>query len=205
MSLAITTIQICTFCGVTLEPTATECPACGKSVRRTRSVSDWHAFTPATHFALLWACSFGLYMVLWVYRCWKFLRAEADADVRPFLRTLGLVVPILGLFLTYQLLRETEELTSGSTREANVVFGVVWSSMTLSYFATGHALVTAIASACSAAAIWAVQRRINSCYRERYGLTSARMPVYGWIICGIGGLLWFLIVVGLLVGQKTRA
>jgi hypothetical protein len=37
--------------------------------------------------------------------------------------------------------------------------------------------------------IWPLQRRINEHY-ARAGITHARMPVYGWVICGVFLLAW---------------
>jgi len=200
MQVAVDIVRLCVFCGTSLDPTAVECPVCGKCVVRTRSASDWHALTPKTHFALLWVCSFGLYIFLWVYRTWRFLREEAHANVRPLLRTLGIWVPGLGLFWTYQLLRESVEFTGGSARQANVVFGVVCVGSTLRYLSSGHwAFAALILEVGIGTAVWTVQRRINGYYTGQYRLTTARMPVHGWIICGLGGMVWLILLISQIV------
>ncbi len=185
----------CTFCGGAVESGAVECSACGNSMVRAPSASAWHAFTPGRHFAALWFLSFGLYSFPWVYRSWRFLREEAGHDVHPHLRTSALLIPGLNLFWSYALVRRVQDFTGGTAREAMTVFITVWAtSVLLRSSGSELHLLDLVALAIVAAALWAVQRRINRYYRRTHRIDNARMPLYGWIVCGIGAVLWTTLI-----------
>lgn len=190
METVATGVHACTFCGEELDPTYAECPSCGKATRRVLGRSAWTGLTPGWHFALLWALTFGLYSALWFYRLYRFLRDEARADINPLLRLLGSFVPILGLYWTYAALREVEDFTVGDAWEANVAFGMMWVSAFAFRFLAPGKWVSATLVAAVGAAVWPVQRRINAYYRVHHGVTSGRMPVYGWLLCSGGALFW---------------
>jgi hypothetical protein len=190
MEVAAPGAYACRFCGLALDPTYAECPSCGQPMRRGLSASAWNGYTPALHFVVLCAMTFGAYLVIWFYRVWRFLRDEARSDVNPLVRTALLIVPIVNLFWTYQAMREVVDFTSGSATEANVAFGVLWAASLATRFVNPVDRWFVLFTLLACLAAWTIQRRINAYYREQHGITGARMPIYGWAICGIGPVLW---------------
>jgi hypothetical protein len=201
MSSVASTRHVCTFCGTSLETIAIECPTCGKSIVSAPFDSTWNALTSGAHFAALWTLSFGLYSVVWFYRAWKFLQIEARAGVRPLARAIGLIVPLLGLYFVFSLFREIEDFTEGSTSEGNGAFIVFWVAAVVSYGlrSSSMILLQLIPHAAMGGAMWILQRRINGYYRAQPGIRVSRMPVYGWIVCVLGGLAWLGVLASLIV------
>ncbi len=186
-----TSLSTCGFCGTEMLDTDLECSACGKSRVRATPVAGWNAFTPGSHFAALWFFSVGLYILLWYYRAWKFLRVEIGEDVRPLWRTLLMCVPLLGQVLMFQLVKDLSWVTTRSDGGAFGTVMFVWGAFAVGKLADRLEGFWSIPFYLVAGAgIWVVQRRINEYYRTRGSITHAPMPVYGWIVCGFGALLW---------------
>jgi hypothetical protein len=192
-----TTLDACSFCGASLPDTASECSTCGKTRARSTPLSEWNAFTPGRHFALLWVLTWGLYIVVWYYRAWKFLRIEMREDVRPILRALLMFVPIVGQVMMFRMFKDICWLANRSDGPAFSSVMTVWGGFAAGriaerinewlgmpfYFIAGLG-------------IWTIQRRINEHY-ARAGITHARMPVYGWVICGVFLLAWLRLLLEL--------
>lgn len=46
-------------------------------------------------------CSYGLYIIYWFYRNWKYLCDYEAEPIHPLLRTIGLFIPVIAIILVY--------------------------------------------------------------------------------------------------------
>ena len=124
-------------------------------------------------------------------------------DVNPVWRTVLIVVPIVGQVLMFRLFKDVTWFTTRSDGPAFATVMFVWGM-----FAAGGLAEQAIGDTWSlpfylvaGGGVWTVQRRINDYYAMHAAIVRASMPVHGWIICGLGAVLWVataLVAIGLL-------
>lgn len=62
------------------------------------------------HLVTLWVLTLGAYSFYWFYRNWRDLGELTGDEVHPALRTLGLLVPFLNMYLVYRQFRVVEHL-----------------------------------------------------------------------------------------------
>lgn len=195
-----TSVTECRFCGAPMFDHQAECSTCGKA-RKSTTMSEWNAFTSGTNFAALWVCSVGLYLVLWYYRAWKFLRIEMREDVRPLFRTPAMFLPIVGQVMMFRLVKDISWFTTKSEGNAFLTVMFVWGMFVVARIVDRFGSMWAVPLSMAAGfGIWTVQRRINE-YCRTNGIMSAPMPVYGWIICGVGAVIWVFAAIGLIWGD----
>lgn len=75
-------------------------------------------------FTALYLLSFGLYLYYWYYMTLKNLRSlnlAADVNIRPGWRTVGMFVPILNIYLLYDLFRRVDEAAVSAGHTENRV------------------------------------------------------------------------------------
>lgn len=80
---------------------------------------------------LLTVVSYGTYPLYWFYRNWTHLKEVSGVSIRPALRTLGLLVPFLNIFLIAQQFQQIREL--GEKEDTKIYFPSVW--VTIGYLA----------------------------------------------------------------------
>ena len=94
-----------------------------------------HAYTQELGtLVLLTVVSYGTYPLYWFYRNWTHLKEVNGLSLRPALRTLGLLVPFLNIFLIAQQLQQIRELSG--TAEQKVYYPSVW--VTIGLLALGY-------------------------------------------------------------------
>lgn len=64
------------------------------------------------HLFLLYITTLGLYFFYWFYKTNKQLYAQQGIDNNPLLRTLGLIVPLLNIYLLWVLFRDIQKFTN---------------------------------------------------------------------------------------------
>lgn len=80
-------------------------------VTNAAKTNDLKGFSqPVWQFVLLSVLTFGIYDFYWYYRNWKNLKMYKDLNIDPIWRTIGTVVPILGLFLIYSAHKDYQKL-----------------------------------------------------------------------------------------------
>jgi hypothetical protein len=67
---------------------------------------------PVWKLVLLSLLTLNLYHFYWFYRNWKHIKSHTGADIRPGLRTIGLLVPILNFFLVYDQFEDIHALST---------------------------------------------------------------------------------------------
>ena len=65
-------------------------------------------------FTVLYLLSFGLYLYYWHYKTLKGLKLSEGLDISPGWRTAGLFVPLLNIYLLYDLFRRVDEVGARS-------------------------------------------------------------------------------------------
>ena len=127
--------RACPHCGALIRTKALQCVHCREWIRDERAtpplprsaapekgsdarpaVARPHAAysrgqLPA-HLVTLWVLTLGAYSFYWFYRNWRDLADITDDEIHPGLRTLGLVVPFLNIYLAYQQFRVVGDLAA---------------------------------------------------------------------------------------------
>ena len=116
----------CPSCGQPIRSKALQCIHCRKWVRYAGSEPDpapaasepekteeyrYSRGQRPSHVVILWVLTLELYAFYWFYRNWRDLAEYSGDEVNPALRTLGLVVPFLNVYLIYELFRRISELS----------------------------------------------------------------------------------------------
>jgi len=125
----------CPHCGLLIRAKALQCVHCKQWFHEERSAPPLQAATTAehgpaagagvaaqrgeysrgqlpAHLVTLWVLTLGAYSFYWFYRNWRDLAEITNDEIHPGLRTLGLVVPFLNIYLAYQHFRVVGELTA---------------------------------------------------------------------------------------------
>lgn len=73
---------------------------------------------------LLTVATFGTYVIYWFYATWRSLEEISGSRMRPALRTIGLCIPLLNIYLVAQQWKQIGELNASA--EKPVYFPVAW-------------------------------------------------------------------------------
>lgn len=63
---------------------------------------------------VLGVCSFSLYAVYWSYKNWEDIKRADSSDIKPFWRTVGTVIPFLGLVIMYKQFKSLYRIAESS-------------------------------------------------------------------------------------------
>ncbi|MBI2176168.1 DUF4234 domain-containing protein [Candidatus Woesearchaeota archaeon] len=67
---------------------------------------------PIKKLIILSIVTLGIYEIYWLYRNWKYIKETAKKDIHPKWRTLGLIVPLYGIWLIYDQFRTIIKLAN---------------------------------------------------------------------------------------------
>ncbi len=76
------------------------------------------------YLVLLTVATFGAYLIYWFYRTWRQLEETNEGKLRPALRAIGTVVPLLNIYMVTNQWKRISELDDG---ENKTFFSVAWS------------------------------------------------------------------------------
>ena len=147
---------------------------------------------------LLNIVSMGLYSFYWFYCNWRDLDVW-DEGHRPWLKTLGLLVPILNLFIMYRFFKQIAEYVDDKV--ARLVSPLLLtflfqSSLAIRYNADkwklGDILGTLLSVGVMTLVLFLFQMVIVAYWREREEETRTRLLLGEKILCAVGILLWIV-------------
>jgi len=151
---------------------------------------------PTWHLIILSIATLGLYDLYWFYRNWKHFKNHKGLNIRPGWRTVGIFVPIYGLFLIWEQFEDSynyaEEASEKKTKPFKWALG--WYIVCNLLFRLPHPywLLTNLA----VFALVDMQKRLNSYWRhEQPDLPiRAKLSARQWIVVICGVLYWALVL-----------
>lgn len=105
-------VKKCPFCVATIPDTAAKCEKCGADL----NPEGWTDSHPGVYPQPVWQvvalslATFGLYYFYWYYKSWRQVSQYTGKKMSPGWRTVGLLVPILGLVFTYDLFDDVQQM-----------------------------------------------------------------------------------------------
>lgn len=174
-----TTTRRCPFCMKEIPSNALRCIYCGMWMNKdtaglsspvsTLPISTTQQFSyaqPIWHFFLLSVLTFSVYEIYWFYRNWKQLKNYKILEISPGWRTVGLLIPIYGLYLAYTQLRDIKDFskTAGINKDYPPVMALfLWIAINaLSKLPYPFMLLSML----SVLPLLMVQDTLNSCWEK---------------------------------------
>ena len=181
--------RACPHCGALIRTKALQCVHCREWIRDERTtppllrsaapekgsdarpaVARPHAAysrgqLPA-HLVTLWVLTLGAYSFYWFYRNWRDLADITDDEIHPGLRTLGLVVPFLNIYLAYQQFRVVGDLAAADGDRLRYDPGVL-AALFFSLVAVGNLFALWPVSLLAALVTVPIQSALNRIWARR--------------------------------------
>ena len=210
--------RACPHCGALIRAKALQCVHCREWIREERATpplprsatpeegSDAPAAVAGPHAAYsrgqlpahlvtLWVLTLGAYSFYWFYRNWRDLADITDDEIHPGLRTLGLVVPFLNIYLAYQQFRVVGELAAADGDRLRYDPGVL-AALFFSLVAVGNLFALWPISLLAALVTVPIQSALNRIWarredglpvRDRFEMYEVAIMIAGLLLT-LGGL-----------------
>jgi hypothetical protein len=164
-----------------------------------------------TKVAVLTIATFGLYELYWFWRHWKLHRIDGKLDIWPVPRA------VFSIFFAHALNREIDHRiirngerhrwSPGMWATLYVVTAIanrMASRLPEEVFSAELSLLVTLASVLAAtAALFHAQRAANIACGDPQALSNNRFTAANWVWIVLGGLLWLLIGVGLMLPEPV--
>ena len=210
--------RACPHCGALIREKALQCVHCREWIREERATpplprsatpekgSDAPAAVAGPHAAYsrgqlpahlvtLWVLTLGAYSFYWFYRNWRDLADITDDEIHPGLRTLGLVVPFLNIYLAYQQFRVVGDLAAADGDRLRYDPGVL-AALFFSLVAVGNLFALWPISLLAALVTVPIQSALNRIWarredglpvRDRFEMYEVAIMIAGLLLT-LGGL-----------------
>ncbi len=110
----------CSKCGKKNDHDAKFCHYCGESVKKSKKSSaklelnsngfkEFSNAENATHLTVMYLATFELYSLVWISNNWGYIKKYYRPEINITLRTIGLFVPGLNLFLVYSQFKDLRD------------------------------------------------------------------------------------------------
>ena len=195
-------IKQCPFCAEDIAFEAVKCRHCGEWVDGRDTSSAFAKYSnaqPVWHYVLLSIFTFTLYDLYWFYRTWRQLRDAENWDISPGWRLAGLFIPILNLFLLYDLFKHIRDAVQAGSNEKFISPGWIlfgWLSFNaLGYLPEPYLLLSFL----STWLIGNIQNTLNEHWSKRQPTLTTRTKLSAGqiIILILGGIFWALYIIGI--------
>ncbi len=172
---------------------------------------------------LLSVLTYGFYTIYWFYRNWKDIQHAHNRQLHPVLRTVGLFIPLLNIFLVAQQFKHRRAL--GKESGGTAYFAWIWTTIgflvlgyTYSFYTVtaimsslsetpdkltllGMAIIDLITFGLLGLLLAAAQRVLNEYWKKMEGHLATRHSLTAgeitWLV--FGGMLWLLGIIEIFV------
>lgn len=201
----------CPFCAKEILADAKKCNHCGAWLTEQResyepqqsTIQQFSNAQPVWHLVILSIATFGLYEVYWFYRNWKQFKLHKNLDISPGWRTVGLLVPIYGLVLAYEQLRDIKDFTRAAG--INKTYSPGWTLFTWLMLGALGLLPNPLSllSPLSVLPLTTVQNVLNSYWEKEHPVLIEKTELSrGQIALLIIGVIWWaLVLVGTFIPE----
>ena len=160
-----------------------------------------------TKLVVLTILTLNLYLVYWFYRNWRIIKIRLEDDIWPPMRGLFYIFFTHSLFgLVNDTLKEKGKDFNWSPSGAATIVVVITLFNNLSDRVLPRVMDEAVAAAVGVLVFFLLpismikpQRAINAACDDENGSANANFTVWNWLWMIAGGLLWLVIVLGVVV------
>ncbi len=168
--------------------------------------TSYYVVSKKKFFALFFA-SFSLYIIYWCYQNWSLWKQRTDADIWAGPRALFNIFFIHSLFAKIH----TDAIQASDTDLpklqiaatifviAQVAMNVINNVIPEENVALGTIAIL-VGVAISAWCVWQAQEQANIASLDTAGQSNSQFSTQNYILVVFGGLLWFLAIIGVLLG-----
>lgn len=160
---------------------------------------------PTKHLILLYITSLGLYFFYWFYQTNKQLYQHHGINNKPILRTCGLIIPFLNIYLLWFLCKDIKNFAQKANIETFQSPG--WLTAAFIFSSTLYKLpsIFSFIGFISVLPIWVIQKTLNR-YWEKEQPHLPQKTTLSWqeiLICCIGSIILILALVGIGLSPKN--
>lgn len=155
-------------------------------------------------FVLLYIFTFGFYFFYWFYHNNKLLYSYNKITIRPWLRTLGLIVPILNLYLIWNFFNDIKKFADKANVPSYPSPLLLTAAFVLCCALFNLPNVYTFLGFVSVIPLILVQTTLNRYWRKEQTNLPEKIKLFPieWIICCLGGALLILSFIGSLIPQS---
>lgn len=192
------TTKRCPFCANEIHLEAIKCQYCNEFLDGRIRVEQFSNVQPIWQLIILSILTCGLYDIYWFYRNWKHFKVHHKLNISPTWRTVGLLIPLVGLVQTHRQLKYIRHLAKEAGIEKSFSPRMILISLMIFNLLSLLPVPYWFLSLFSVWPLTVVQRVLNSYWeKEQHGIPS-RTKLSKWEIAIVmmGGIIFILGLIG---------